>query len=88
VAIGYDNKKFYFEDPSAVIRTYLTFKELEERWHDIDAKTKKKFYHFGITFYGKKPKFKLNEAIHMDYKNISIKRMRGVFTYKGVKVIK
>ncbi|MEK6816761.1 MAG: cysteine peptidase family C39 domain-containing protein [Nanoarchaeota archaeon] len=88
VAIGYDTNKIYFEDPSATIRTYLTFRELEERWHDLDAKTNKKFYHMGITFYGKKPKFKLNEAIHMDYKNINVKKMRHVFTYRGVKVIK
>jgi len=88
VAIGYDSKKFYFEDPSATIRTYLTYKELEERWHDIDAKTKKRFYHLGITFLNKKPKFRLNEVIHMDYRNLSPKKMRGVFTYKGVKMIK
>lgn len=88
IAIGYDNKRFYFEDPSAAIRTYLTFKELEERWHDIDAKTNKKFYHLGITFYGRKPKYKLNEAIHMDYRNLIPKKMRNVFTYKGVKVIR
>lgn len=88
VAIGYDANKFYFEDPSATIRTYLTFKELEERWHDLDAMTNKKFYHLGITFYGKKPKYKLNEAVHMDYKNVSAKKMRGVYTYKGVKAIK
>ncbi len=36
VAIGYDKKGVYFEDPSlAAIRGYLSYKDLEGRWHDV-----------------------------------------------------
>ena len=66
VAIGYDKNKIYFEDPSSSLRTYLYYKELEERWHDIDLKkNKKKYNHLGIVVMGKK-KFCEHKAIHMD----------------------
>lgn len=65
VAIGYDKSKFYFTDPSSVLRTYLTFKEFGERWHDIGTDGKK-YIHFGIAVYGKKPKFNFKQKIHMD----------------------
>ncbi|MDD5182164.1 MAG: cysteine peptidase family C39 domain-containing protein [Candidatus Nanoarchaeia archaeon] len=51
VAIGYDSKKIYFEDPSSMCRTYLSFKELDKRWHDKDA-FGKKYEHAGIIFAG------------------------------------
>lgn len=36
VAIGYDKEGVFFEDPSLqAIRGYLSFSELDERWHDI-----------------------------------------------------
>jgi predicted double-glycine peptidase len=35
VAIGYDRAGMYFEDPSlAAIRGFISYRELEERWHD------------------------------------------------------
>ncbi len=38
VAIGYDKTGIYFEDPElTAIRGYIPYKELEQRWHDIDA---------------------------------------------------
>jgi len=62
VAIGYDKNKIYFEDPYSILRTYLTYNELEKRWHD---KSKgKKYFHFGIAVYGK-PSFNLKKKIHM-----------------------
>lgn len=66
IPIGYDKKRFYFEDPSAIIRTYLTFKELEEKWHDRDygKKSKEKLINFGIAIFGK-PVFSQNKAMHM-----------------------
>ena len=63
IAIGYDKKKIYFEDPYSVFRTYLTYKELDKRWHDKNKG--KKYIHYGIAVYGKKPKFDSNKKIHM-----------------------
>jgi ABC-type bacteriocin/lantibiotic exporter with double-glycine peptidase domain len=40
VAIGYDNGRFIFEDPSSFCRTWLAEKELLARWHDVDGETR------------------------------------------------
>ena len=38
VAIGYDNKNFYFEDPSlAGRRGFIPIKEFGDRWHENDS---------------------------------------------------
>jgi len=55
VAIGYDSERIYFEDPSSVKRTYLTFSELKERWHDEDTDGKR-YFHPGIIVLGNKLK--------------------------------
>ena len=47
VAIGFDEKNISFEDPSSFVRTFLSFEELDERWHDVDAHNKK-LDHIGI----------------------------------------
>jgi len=65
VAIGYDKNKIYFDDPSSFKLAYLTYKELVERWHDVDIKGKKYFNH-GIALYGKKIKFNNKSIEHMD----------------------
>lgn len=65
IAIGYNNDKIIFEDPSSFNRTYLKNDELEVRWHDID-KNGKKYIHYGVAVYGKKPSFNQNKIIHMD----------------------
>jgi hypothetical protein len=65
VPIGYDNKYIHFEDPASQYRTFLSYDELNKRWHDIDTKDKKLF-HFGISFYGKLKKFDEHESVHMD----------------------
>jgi ABC-type bacteriocin/lantibiotic exporter with double-glycine peptidase domain len=36
VAIGHDDRRILFEDPSAFHRTWLADEELLERWHDVD----------------------------------------------------
>lgn len=36
VAIGYDKDRIYLEDPSTVLRSYISYQDLEDRWHDID----------------------------------------------------
>jgi ABC-type bacteriocin/lantibiotic exporter with double-glycine peptidase domain len=39
--IGYSKKRIYFSDPSCERETFLTYKELEKRWHDRDVRWKK-----------------------------------------------
>lgn len=63
VAIGYDRSKIYFEDPSSYKRTWLSRKELFERWHDVD--NGEKIYWWGCTVQGE-PKYVANDATHMD----------------------
>lgn len=42
VAIGFDNEKIYFEDPSLQkTRGFLTYRDFLDRWHDTDGKGKK-----------------------------------------------
>ncbi|MEI7620502.1 MAG: cysteine peptidase family C39 domain-containing protein [Candidatus Falkowbacteria bacterium] len=53
VVVGYDEKKFYFEDPASANRTYLSHKELLQRWHDTDN-VNVKYYNLGIVVLGKK----------------------------------
>lgn len=65
VPIGYDNKNVYFEDPASHYRTFLSYQEMERRWHDKDAGGRK-LIHFGIMFYGKPERFDDDEMIHMD----------------------
>lgn len=65
VPIGYDNKNIYFEDPASDHRTFLSYEEMERRWHDKNA-AGNKLIHFGIMFYGKPERFDEHEMIHMD----------------------
>ncbi|MBU1179589.1 C39 family peptidase [Patescibacteria group bacterium] len=64
VAIGYDSKKIYFEDPATISRAFLTYKELEKRWHDKDTDGKK-YANYGIAVYGKPVKYNIKKAVHM-----------------------
>ena len=58
VAIGYTDKHIIFEDPSILSnRGYLTYGELNDRWHDKDFKNRT-YEHLGLAVYGKKPKYK------------------------------
>ena len=65
VAIGYDSKNIYFEDPSAFRRTFLTYQEFQTRWHDVDKKGKK-YINWGMAVLGGKSKHDLSELEHMD----------------------
>ncbi len=65
VAIGYDSKKFYFEDPATSVRDYLTYDEFEKRWHDVGA-DKKRYKGYGIVIYGRRRLYDPSKAIHMD----------------------
>lgn len=51
IAIGYDNKRVYFEDPSLKnVRGHLDHDEFSRRWKDVD-KNKKKLNHFGLVIW-------------------------------------
>jgi predicted double-glycine peptidase len=60
VAIGYDKEGFYLMDPSQMGYSYVSFKDLEKRWHDRMKDNKIKFVHLGIVVSGKEPKFEYN----------------------------
>ncbi len=70
IAIGYDRKNVYFEDPMCIVRSYLTFRELEERWHSEDV-DRKRWRNWGLVVYGKKPVYSINKAVHMDYSSFN-----------------
>ena len=57
VAVGYDIKKIYFEDPYSYLRTYLFCNELEKRWHDLDVSANKEYKNTGIIIKGKKKRY-------------------------------
>jgi ABC-type bacteriocin/lantibiotic exporter with double-glycine peptidase domain len=65
ICIGFTDDKIIFEDPSSICRTYLTYNELDRRWHDID-RYKNKLEYWGCIFYGLEPQYPLNKVIHMD----------------------
>jgi len=65
VAIGYTNDKIIFEDPSSFTRTFLSFDELNERWHAIDDDGKKNIKSQAIIFSGQKD-FDSNDLKHMN----------------------
>ena len=57
VSIGYTDKQMIFEDPSILTnRGYLSFEDLETRWHDADYHGNK-YEHLGLAVYGRKPTF-------------------------------
>jgi len=65
VAVGYNDTRIFFEDPSSVVRTYLTYEELEKRWHDVDDNNKTKNHHVAVVIRGEK-KYKGDDIVHMD----------------------
>jgi predicted double-glycine peptidase len=71
VAIGYDDRRVYFEDPYTIYRSYLTWKQLEERWHgwnDAGAFSEgkpKKVFNLGIAINGKKPVYRREKFVPM-----------------------
>ncbi len=65
VAIGYDEKRIYFEDPSSFKRVWLSYAELEKRWHDLADDNKTPVEHVAVIVKGR-PRFRSDKAIHMD----------------------
>ena len=66
VAIGYDKKRrrIIFSDPASFYKTYLSFDELEKRWHDGESQSWD-YDHMGIIVWGKKPSFRSGKIIRM-----------------------
>jgi len=65
VAVGYNDNCIFFEDPSSVTRTYLSFDEFEKRWHDVDDNNKTKNNHVALVVKGEK-KYNSKLIVHMD----------------------
>jgi ABC-type bacteriocin/lantibiotic exporter with double-glycine peptidase domain len=65
VAVGYDRKRIYFEDPAAFLRTYIPIKDLMARWHDVDTEGKK-YFNYGIVFHGLRHKFEEDKFEKME----------------------
>jgi predicted double-glycine peptidase len=70
IAIGYDKKNFYFEDPSLLhVRGYIPYAEFDSRWQEKETNGDY-FYHDGLVVWKKnKEKRKitvLNKAEHID----------------------
>ena len=64
VAIGYDDRNIYFEDPSILGHLgAIPRAELDARWHDSD--NNRLFEHFGIAVYGRKPAYDPNEILRI-----------------------
>lgn len=54
IAIGYDDKYIYIEDPSILGGIgYIPNQEFLSRWHDFDPYPFKKYIHYGMTIEGK-----------------------------------
>lgn len=55
VAVGYTDEHIVFSDPSSVYGAYLTYDELDKRWHDIDEDASDKIEHYMVVPHGKDP---------------------------------
>lgn len=65
VAIGYNNEYIFFEDPASFNRTYLSKKEIEERWKGFADDNKTVKHNVAVIIKGKK-KYDSEDFIHMD----------------------
>ena len=65
VAIGYDRHRIYFEDPSTFERDYLTYTELNDRWHD-GTPGHRVYRHYGMAVFGQTPRFNPQQWVHME----------------------
>ena len=57
VAIGYDGEVVYFADPDMRgARAYLTYIDLDDRWHDVEGAAEKNVFRYGLAL--RKPRAK------------------------------
>ena len=55
VAIGYDDKFIYFEDPSILGGVgYIPKAEFLVRWHDYDTNVDDRYIHYGMPLEGRR----------------------------------
>ena len=67
IAIGYDKKGFYFEDPSLKdTRGFISYEEFEDRWHDTGDNDFPED-HYGLVIWGKKAVHKNLKATRVSY---------------------
>jgi len=60
VAVGYDETRIYFMDPSTLGNyTFIPNQEFIDRWHDTDGK--ERLVRFGMTISKDKPRFVADE---------------------------
>ena len=65
VAIGYDDKKVYFMDPSTLGNyTYVPVQQFQDRWHDTDGS--EKLTHFGMVVEKTSSKYKPDDILMME----------------------
>lgn len=64
VVTGYDERRLYCEDPWTIHQTYLTWTELEKRWHGIIRH--KRYHHWGLAVFGKEATYDPGKLVHMD----------------------
>lgn len=64
VVTGYDRKRLYCEDPWVAHRAYLTWDELEKRWHGIIRR--KRYHHWGMAVFGKNAGYDPKKIVHID----------------------
>jgi len=65
VAIGYDDKKVYFMDPSTLGNyTFVPVQEFQNRWHDTDGT--EKLNHFGMVVEKTTIKYKPDDILMME----------------------
>jgi predicted double-glycine peptidase len=65
IAIGYDDKKIYFMDPSTLgYYTFIPTEQFLTRWHDTDGT--ERLTHFGLIVEKASPKYNRNEVLKMD----------------------
>lgn len=61
IAIGYDQKRVYFMDPSTLgYYTFIPTQQFLDRWHDVDIN--EKVIHFGMVIEKKNPKYNRNDV--------------------------
>ncbi|MDD5290918.1 MAG: cysteine peptidase family C39 domain-containing protein [Patescibacteria group bacterium] len=63
VVVRYTARRIIFEDPWVLSRSYLTYEELAERWHDRIGG--RRYYSFGMAVYGENGSRRLKRIVHM-----------------------
>lgn len=59
VAHKYNDQGLILDDPSSVGRAFISYEDLEKRWHDVNGNNEQ-IKHLGIAVYGKEPFYKSN----------------------------